>query len=456
MLQKFIAIVLLLFTFALFNTEIEAQDENPEDLVRSLLMTAPADRGPALDKLGARGKQDVIASLIMVLRFRGNDPQILATLSELTGTKLNNWFEAMVWQQDHPEIKAHKSYRPLKVFLYSQLDMQFLRFLGDERALAENLDIRLEEITWGGVKVDGIPALELPKTITADKADFLQNDDLVYGAVINSEARAYPLSILGWHEMANDILGGIPVSLAYCTLCGTGLLFETMVEGREKPFTFGSSGLLYRSNKLMYDRQTDSLWNQFTGQAVSGRLKGSRIKLKTRPMVLTSWADWKKEHPETTVISLETGHKRYYSSGTVYKKYFSSPDLMFPVQVSSRGGLKPKDLVFGITQTRASKAWPVSIFQDQPLVNDQLGQQFLVLIGDYATRTVRAYQRGEEEFRFADEPQFLKTDSGLWHIEEDFLIGPKGEKLPRLPGRISYWFAWDSFIGKASELYQQP
>src|SRR5712692_4251583 len=104
--------------------------------------------------------------------------------------------------------------------------------------------------------------------------------------------------------MINDVVGGVPVSLAYCTLCGAGILFDGRIGGRTEPFTFGSSGLLYRSNKLMYDRQTDSLWNQFTGRPVVGPLTGSKIDLKVLPLVQTSWSDWRSRHKNTRVLIL--------------------------------------------------------------------------------------------------------------------------------------------------------
>ena len=128
--------------------------------------------------------------------------------------------------------------------------------------------IRLEEVVWGGVQFDGIPSLDNATMINADKADYLLDTDLVFGIEINGDARAYPLRIMGWHEMANDVIGGVPVALAYCTLCGSGILYETLLEGSDDPLVFGSSGLLYRSNKLMFDRTTNSLWNQFSGEPV--------------------------------------------------------------------------------------------------------------------------------------------------------------------------------------------
>ena len=147
-----------------------------------------------------------------------------------------------------------------------------------------------------------------PKLIDAKDADYLTGDEQVFGVSIDGDSRAYPLRIMDWHEMFNDVIGGVPVALAYCTLCGSGILYDTRVEGREAPFVFGSSGFLYRSNKLMYDQETNSLWNQFVGRPVVGPLTGSGIELKILPVAITSWRKWQERHPETKVLSLDTGY----------------------------------------------------------------------------------------------------------------------------------------------------
>jgi hypothetical protein len=241
---------------------------------------------------------------------------------------------------------------------------------------------------------------------------------------------------MGWHEMFNEVIGGVPVALAYCTLCGSGILFETRVEGRARPFVFGSSGLLYRSNKLMFDRETDSLWNQFTGQPVVGPLAASGIALKIRPVVIVTWAKWRAAHPDSRVLSLDTGHRRDYGSGVVYAEYFASPDLMFPTRADETR-LAQKDYVFGIRDVGAAKAWPLAAFAKRPVINDAVGAREVVLIGDAGSHSVRAYERGARHFEAVG--------------EADRLHGPG-----RVPGHIAYWFAWDGYMGVQSELYQAP
>ena len=420
----------------------------------ALLARDDATRQQALAALVQRGDRDVIPTLVMFMRLRGNDIYVADALSLLAGEELRDWHSAATWLEAHPEITPHHSYAPLKLRFWRNIDPDFERFFEGDRLAPGKTKIRFEEIMWGGVVLDGIPSLDNPTMIAADDADYMLEDDLVFGVEINGDARAYPLRIMGWHEMFNDTIGGVPVALAYCTLCGAGILFETQVEGREKPFVFGSSGFLYRSNKLMFDRETFSLWNQFTGEPVIGPLVKQGITLKIRPVAITSWADWRAAHPETTILSLDTGHIRDYGSGVVYQDYFASPDLMFPALVRDESVLKRKDYVFGVREFGGAKAWPLEAFADEPVINDAVGAKKIVLIGSATTRTVRAYERGDREF-------VVRPDGGIdgpggeWRITETDLIGPAGERLPRVAGHIAYWFAWENYLGPRSELYSR-
>lgn len=432
---------------ALDDTEIGA-------LAHTVMFGKLAERPEALQQLVDRDNRDIIPSLVLAARYIPGDPSILIAVSLLADKVVRDWKEAMLWVEAHPEVEPHESYRRLKLDLLKRLDPAFERFLGADRAKAEHMKIRLEEIVWGGVPVDGIPSLDNPKLVSAGAAAYLLDEDLVFGVAINGDVRAYPLRIMGWHEMFNETIGGVPVALAYCTLCGAGILFETQVEGRDRPLVFGSSGLLYRSNKLMFDRETDSLWNQFTGRPVSGPLVNSGIELKIRPVTITSWAEWKALHPDTRVLAIDTGHKRDYGSGVVYKDYFDSPDLMFPTIVGNEDAVRRKDYVFGIRDVGAARAWPVEAFDGRSVINDAIGARNLVLIGDALTRTVRAYERGNRTFTASDKAHRVSGPGGDWAVTEEALVGPDGAKLARVPGHVSYWFAWDGYMGVESTLYR--
>ena len=432
---------------------IWAQDA-PEDLaVQSygLFSESRTERQAALDAVLASGRADAAPVLILAMRLTGGDTAAIRNvLKKLTkadpGDSWGDWF---LWQEAHPEIGVLPGFAKLQSRVYSLIDPNFDAFLpGDQKH-----EIRLEEITWGGVTKDSIPALTSPPMIDASAASYLNPDDLVFGVVLNGDVRAYPLRIMDWHEMLNDVVGGVPVSIAYCTLCASAILFETTVPGQQLPLVFGSSGFLYRSNKLMYDTTTNSLWNQFTGRPVVGRLTGSGIVLKTRPIVITRWSDWLASHPQTRVLSLQTGHRRDYSTGAAYGDYFTSPDLMFPTTTDEKK-LKQKDLVFALRSSVVEKAWPLAMFDGGAVINDNAGILELVLIGDSATKTVRAYRSEGLNFTKAPRPDQVLLNNETWQVTEDALVAPNGKTLPRLPGHTAYWFAWSGYFGQQGELAQ--
>lgn len=392
---------------------------------------------------GGRGS---VAVLIRLLRWLpSEEPSVVARLRTLTGADPGTrWFDWMVWQQGHPEFVPYPGYTGFLADLLAGIDPRFRRFI---RADVPH-EIRPEEIVWGGVKVDGIPALDNPKLIAAADAGYLNPGDPVFGVEIGGDARAYPLRIVNWHEMVNDVVGGVPVSLAYCTLCGAGILFDGRVAGYARQFTFGSSGLLYRSNKLMYDRQTDSLWNQFTGRPVVGPLTRSNINLRLLPVVRTSWEQWRARHPSTRVLALDTGFARDYGPGVAYHEYFASPELMFPALVKDKR-LSPKDLIFGVRVPGGVKAWPLADFTAGAVIDDRVGFVDIVLIGDPQGAGARAYRADGHRFVRGAAPDEVRSAGARWRVTESALIGPGGESLPRLPGHVAYWFAWAGYFENA-------
>lgn len=450
---------LLSFIIALSagNPAFAQKDDVPasdaEVLVRSLFNQKSEVRVAALRRIELRGKKDVVPGLIRFLRFSYDTAAVVKTLEVLTGASPGaDWPDWMLWQEAHPDIEPFEGHDGFVADRMAKIDENFRLFL--QRGVKH--EIRLEEITWGGVVKDGIPALTNPDLVDPgdELANYLKPDELVFGVSINGDTRAYPLRFLDWHEMFNDIIGGKPVSLAYCTLCGSGILYETTVKGRDKPFVFGSSGFLYRSNKLMYDTETNSLWNQFTGRPVVGPLTGSGIELKILPVVITSWDKWYKAHPDSKVLSEHTGYYRDYRPGRPYSEYFNSPELMFPALVRDKR-LAPKDYVYavrvlGTDGKWTEKAWPLTDFAGFKVINDRIGEKPVVLIGDAASRTVRAYDAEGMTFTAAETAQdTVQADGKTWKVTETALTGPDGKTLKRLPGHIAYWFAWQGYKPQA-------
>ena len=280
-------------------------DDDVGRAMRALLFAGPAEFADAVGLLQERGRTDVAPALILALRFRPiRVPQLVVALNALTGHDAFNWFEWMLWQERQGDLVPHPGFTELKLAVLAKIDANFLDFFQAPWTERARMGIRLEEIAWGGVPaLTGIPSLDSPKMIAAADAEYLRDDDLVFGVEIDGDARAYPLRIMGWHEMFNDVIGGVAVALAYCTLCGSGILYESKVPGRESPLVFGSSRLLYRSNKLMFDWATKSLWNQFTGRPVVGPLVEADIELALRPVAITDWRRWRTRHPASRVLA---------------------------------------------------------------------------------------------------------------------------------------------------------
>jgi Protein of unknown function (DUF3179) len=421
-------------------------DEEMAYYAMHALPEVPAQHEEALGWLAEHADKRAVASLVHLMRWQPDDAAtIRSTLRKITGANAGEkWFDWMVWLQEHPDYPPYDGFGNFLGLTFASLDPQFLRFVHE----GVPHDIRLEEIVWGGVRVDAIPALDNPKMIPAVDAEYLNADDLVFGVEIAGEDRAYPLRIVSWHEMVNDVVGNVPVTLAYCTLCNAGILFETQVAGREHALTFGTSGLLYHSNKLMYDRSTDSLWNQFTGRPVVGPLAGTDLSLKVLPLVTTPWRLWRAKHPTTKVLALDTGFSRDYGPDVAYRDYFNSKDLLFPTAVKDKR-LQQKDLVFGVRAAGGTKAWPLAAFAGGKMIHDKVGVVDVVLIGSAEQRTVRAYEAKGHKFTLSA-ADLLRASDGYWRVTEDALVHSDGRTLARLPGHLAYWFAWSGYFENAA------
>ena len=301
---------ILATAFAAAALPASAQESEPISQVLTDLLGFDQPRfDRAIASVAARGGTDLISSLIFLMPFTyGPREKFDIALQALTREKRSGWFQWMLWQEAHPEVVSNPAYYDFKREVLIQIDPNFDPFISKKYITPDAARIRFEEVTWGGVVKDGIPSLDNPPLIAASEASYLRDDDLVFGVSINGDTRAYPLRIMGWHEMFNEVIGGVHVRAGLLhALRAPAFCSRPAWRGAGKPFVFGSSGFLYRSNKLMFDRQTSTLWNQFTGEPVIGKLAQSGIALKQRPVVIAAWGDWKRDNPTTQVLSLETG-----------------------------------------------------------------------------------------------------------------------------------------------------
>jgi hypothetical protein len=439
---------LVLILIALVTAISYSQTPGPEDdailsHMRNLVRrdsTLQIQACQALEKTKSLG---VVPALVEVMRFAKLPVDCDWALVRLTGKNFGDDWPAWMEWLGRQEFEPHPAYAQFKQEFFGSIDPAFTRFLNP----AAPRTIRLDEILWGGVKKDGIPALDNPKMLKAEDAKYLHDDDDVFGIEVDGEHHAYPLRILNWHEMLNTVIAGKPVTLTYCTLCGAAVLYEPAFNGIT--YTFGSSGLLYRSNKLMYDRQTQSLWSSLHGEPVMGALVGKGIKLERLYVVRTTWKAWRQLHLETLVLDIQTGFERDYRPGAAYKEYFESNETMFPVAWRDKR-LKAKDWIYGVIAGDSAKAYPLKNLKKSPVVNDRFAGENLVLLADAEQLTVRVYERRSIVFVKQSAPEILQDKNGeAWRITEAALENPRdGARLPRRPGHLAYWFGWYAFFPK--------
>lgn len=520
--------------------------------------------------LGSLGDTLYIAPLIDVgyfVRSERATNAILEALESLTNLPRSvGWSGYFEWagENDIPLPPHYAEFKGLLLAVF--VDPDFERFFAPQ--VAETARINLVEVIWGGVQVDGIPALVNARQISPEAAqregqtftqfcrdgncDYPADEELVFGVSINGDNRAYPLRLLNWHEMFNDVIGQTPlyaqpngevvcqfraptpfnaiarhrerlvnvvgvsagcppsgwldpsavewdadwmllpdiakgqqpqsvengligrvkgkaVMLAYCTLCGAGILYDVTIPNLvytdasghpsslgQTVLEFGSSGLLMRSNKLMYDRNTNTIWNAMTGEPAFGPLATSDITLTVLPSVVIDWQSWLAQHPDTSVLSLNTGYSRNYTNGAAYSSYFNDVNfIMFPVWQQDTNRLDNKDMIFAMRLNGTPKAYPLDILRDESVVNDTLAGVELVIVSQSHPQrdffepggaTVRAYERRGRSFVAGDTETTLRDTFGtVWIITEEALIGPDGQSLPRLPGHLAFWFGWYGF-----------
>lgn len=217
-------------------------------------------------------------------------------------------------------------------------------------------------------------------------------------------------------------------------------MYQTEFEGTH--YELGTSGFLYRSNKLMYDQDTKSFWSTLQGEPVVGPLVGQGIKLNRRYLVTTTWGEWKELHPDTTVLSLDTGYQRDYGEGVAYKGYFATDELMFTVpRIDSR--LKNKDEVLAFRDENEQLAIAVKLLASKQVHHDKIGSQNMVVLSD-SEGTSRAYEVGEVQFKsWSGGGGVVDSDGQSWQIHEDRLT-LSDRQLRRLPSHRAFWFGWVS------------
>jgi hypothetical protein len=322
--------------------------------------------------------------------------------------------------------------------------------------------VPLEEIIGGGPGKDGIPAIDEPTFHQVDRVDWLVDREPVIAFGIDGDWRAYPIRILIWHEIVNDVVAGVPVAITFCPLCHTSIAFDRHLDGRV--LDFGTTGNLRHSDLVMYDRQTESWWQQATGQAIVGELAGAQLRFL--PSQLISWAQFRDLYPTGTVLSPETGHPRDYDRNPYpgYDRVDSDPFLMDQTLIDGR--LSPKVRVLGIVIGDDAAAYPFPFLAEHPVVNDKVGGEPIVVFwvhgaasglggptvaGGEIVGAANAFSRDVGATILTFEP----TDDGVmrdaetgssWSFDGRATAGPlAGTQLELLVSDSPFWFAWAVF-----------
>lgn len=278
-------------------------------------------------------------------------------------------------------------------------------FCGVEEFDLSDISIDVNDFVGGGPAKDGIPAIFRPKFISPLKATFLNGDDLVIGVSMGQQAKAYPLKIMNWHEIVNDHIDKVSIVVTWCPLTRSAIVFERTLDGKD--LKFGVSGLLYKSNLVMYDRNYSGLWPQLQLGAVSGKF--SKRRLTIVPSIVTMWETWKGLHPRTRVLSKKTGFSRSYYKDP-YARYQKSMRVMFDTGHEDMR-LSQKSLVLGVRINGTAKAYPLKKING-------VGKPFTDIIAGV-------------EITIHPGPDNVAYSTDL-----------QGNILPAI---ITYWFAWSAY-----------
>jgi hypothetical protein len=330
--------------------------------------------------------------------------------------------------------------------------------------------VPLAEIISGGPPPDGIPPIDRPRFISPVTAEsWLKPQEPVLALTIGSDARAYPLQILMWHEIVNDVVGGKPVAVTFCPLCNSGIVFDRVVDGMT--LDFGTSGKLYKSDLVMYDRQSHSLWAQMEGRAIVGARAGTRLGLV--PANTIAFEDWKTAHPKGKVLSRETDHQRQYGVNP-YESY-DQPGLrpfLFNGEPDPRR--PPKERVVGVRVGTAARAYPWPILAQRMVAHDSLGEEPLVIfyrpgalsaLDDAQIARSRAVGATGVFSPILDGRPLTFEVSGrlfrdretgsTWDVLGRAVTGPlRGKTLRAIQHVDAFWFAWAAFNPETS-IYDQ-
>lgn len=309
--------------------------------------------------------------------------------------------------------------------------------------------IPISKVLDGGPGKDGIPALVNPNLSDVQNVNYLQDNDLVLGFKRGNDVRAYPHTILDWHEIINDNIGDVSVAITYCPLTGTGIGWNRLLKGNET--TFGVSGLLYNTNLIPYDRATGSNWSQILNESVNGQLLGEEANLIM--LFETDWKTWKTLYPNSKVANTNTGFSRTYGTSP-YGDYNTNNDrFLFPVAKDSR--LPSKERVLAIVDQGFAKAYRFESFASNHIINDSFQGNNYMIVGNQnfiVSYLLEGDKAGLEfEYVYNGSEILLNDNEGTeWNVFGEAISGPRtGQVLQSAASFMGFWFSIPAFYETA-------
>ncbi|WP_435064380.1 DUF3179 domain-containing (seleno)protein [Halobaculum sp. EA56] len=477
----------------------QSSTDRLRDLTDDLLVRDADAHAEAVAALAEEGDERVIPHLFEVLvidaiandwgRFgfpavlRGRDPPRYLDLPEVRWPGVRDALGALAepdYDSEHAWVEWESWYSQRDIAPLAGFDEWKLRlyrsYLPPVGALLdrEPRAFDLRDVRWGNCDRSFLAALNAPDfvagdAVSTDAADgdrssgadaehgdasvagddaperYLDDDDVVFGFEIDGVAYAVPRWVIFPHELLNAVVAGVPVSLTYCTLCNAPILYDRRVEG--DVLTFGSSGMLVSGNKVMYDEETETLWDQHTGTPTAGRYleRDPDLALDQHLVTQTDWGSWRAEHPDTRALDIDTGYgydySHYEDDVGFFEHYWTKESVIQPGVRSESGPLPEKASVYGVTEgSRAAWVIPVDDLDDESVIAGEAAGREVVALLD-ATGDVAVYEAPPLPVERTD-GRLVDADGTQWTVTREELRGDGGETRERVPGRHGLWFAF--------------
>lgn len=404
-----------------------------------------------MQRIALSGEQRFVVPLVDMLWLDvGWERWVREALERLTGERLASADEWYAWAfEERPPLP--EDYGEWKGRLLAVIDPTLRDLIPDEPVAGGPGP---ESLVWSLLRANAIPPLVEPPTVHRVEELYLADLDVVYAVEVDGVQRAYPDRIIGWHGSVADTVNGVRILLWHCPVCGGAVVFNRLASDGQA-YDFVASGLVWESRRLYRDEQTNSLWDAVSGRAVAGPLAEAGIHLVPRVSVRTTWGDWSERHPNTRVLSLDTGFVRDYGEGAYRLDAVQGPERpAFPLaHLDDR--LPPMTPVFAVTVNGQRKAYPLAAVESAGLLADSVGGTDILIVSSGSGRGATAYATQGTAFIGLSGPPadriLTDGDELTWFVSEERLVNTRNSRVrSSVPSQTAYWFAWSgAFPGTA-------